>query len=164
MKRTLMLLAVLSTSTASAAGLTMTDTSFLAKAVRGNNFELQAAKLAVNMGRTAAVRTYAAKMIADHTKLGAGVKAAVMQLDPMMKLPTTVTYSQYDMLTVLKRSGRNFDALYRKDMVASHAQTYALFNTYSKSRAASLPLRTTVMNAKPTVKMHWDMALMLPRM
>ena len=81
-------------ASASAAGLNATDTGFLARAVRGNNFEIEAARLALRMSRSETNRAFARQMIDDHTRLGAQVKAAAAQAGPRMKLPMTVTYKQ----------------------------------------------------------------------
>lgn len=161
MNKTLPLVLLIAATSASAAGLNATDTGFLAKAVRGNNFEIEAAKLALQMSRSETNRAFARQMIADHTKLGAQVKAAVAQADPGMKLPMTVTYKQWDMLKALKASGRGFDRMYRTQMIGSHRETYALFNQYSQSRYANAGLRRVVAGAKPVVHMHWDHAFNL---
>lgn len=81
-----------------------------------------------------------------------------------MTLPTGVSPAQQKMLDGLKAAGKNFDALYKKDkdMDASHAETYALFQKYSKAADANAGLKTVVKGALPTVKMHWDMAKKLP--
>lgn len=154
----------LSLSTASAAGMMLgsTDKAFLPKATAGNEFELQAAQLAQSMGKSAAVKSYAEKMISDHTKLGADVMAAVKKADPSMMMTPKVNAAQQKMLDALKASGNKFDAMYKKDMTASHAQTYALFQKYARSGRANADLKKVVQGALPTVKMHLDMAKMLP--
>lgn len=161
MKKVMALGLLLASASASAAGLTGTDTAFLAKAVRGNNFEIEAAKLALKMSRSEFNRTYARQMIADHTMLGAQVKAAVMNAAPGMQLPTTVTYKQWDMLQALKASGRGFDNLYRRQMISSHRETYNLFNAYSHSQNANRGLQQVIVAAKPKVHMHWNHAFNL---
>ncbi|GGQ92159.1 DUF4142 domain-containing protein [Deinococcus ruber] len=152
------------TSASAASMLSRTDTSFLPKAAMGNTFEIRAAKLALSMSKSAAVQQYANMMIADHSKLGANVKVAVMKADPSMMLPAGVSAMQQQMLDQLKRAGRNFDSVYKNQMIASHAQTYQLFWKYSRSRAANRAIRAVVSGALPTVKMHWDDAKRLPRM
>ncbi len=152
-----------SLATASAAGLTATDRVFLANAVRGNNYEMQAARLALRMSAAPDVRHYASMMLRDHRKLGANVKWAVAQADPAMMLPKTVTYKQADMLRNLRLSGRNFNMVYRQQMVKSHNETYQLFDKYSRAMQANPVLQNTIRAAKPTVRMHWDHALQLPR-
>lgn len=144
--------------------LSSTDKTFVPKAVMGNRFEIEAAKLATGMSMSSEAKAYAQKMITDHTKLGASVKAAVMKADPGMMLPGSVSPAQQKMLDALKAAGKNFDALYRKDMDASHGETYALFQKYSRAAGANAGLKTVVKGALPTVKMHWDMARKLPTM
>ena len=169
MNKNLLLTAlILGTATTLATAATMTlssiDKAFVPKAAMGNQFEIEAAKLATSMSMSSEVKSYAQKMITDHTKLGASVKAAVMKADPSMMLPSSVSPAQQKMLVALKAAGKNFDALYRKDMDVSHAETYALFQKYSKAADANAVLQTVVKGALPTVKMHWDTAKKLPAM
>ncbi|WP_425148602.1 DUF4142 domain-containing protein [Deinococcus sp.] len=144
--------------------LSRTDVTFVSKAAMGNNFELKAAQLALSMAKSAQVRTYAQKMIADHTKLGADVKAAVMSADPAMKLPAGVSSAQQQMLDQLKAAGSSFEQMYKTQMVTSHDQTYQLFDKYSRKSSANPGLKKVIAGALPTVKMHWDMAKALPAM
>ena len=51
--------------------LSRTDKTFVPKAAMGNEFEIEAARLATTLSMDAQVKTYAQKMITDHTKLGA---------------------------------------------------------------------------------------------
>ncbi|WP_407570714.1 DUF4142 domain-containing protein [Deinococcus altitudinis] len=165
MKKILILTALVMGTTASAAMmLTSTDKAFVPKAAMGNQFEIEAAKLAQTMSMDTKVKTYAAKMITDHTKLGAQVKATVKKADPNMMVPATVSPAQQKMLDALKASGKSFDSLYKKDMEASHAETYALFQKYSASMDANANLKTVIKGALPTVKGHLDMAKGLPAM
>ncbi|WP_407541209.1 DUF4142 domain-containing protein [Deinococcus radiomollis] len=165
MKKILILTAlVMSTNASAAMMLTRTDQAFVPKAAMGNQFEIDAAQMAQTMSMDAKVKSYAAQMITDHTKLGAQVKATVMKVDPKMMVPTTVSPAQQKMLDALKASGKNFDSLYKKDMLASHAATYALFRKYSGSSRANSDLKTVIRGALPTVKGHLDMAKGLPVM
>jgi len=165
MKKILMLTALVLGASASAAPLmTNTDKAFIPKAAMGNQFEIEAAKLAQATSMDAEVKSYATKMITDHTKLGMQVKAAVMKVDPTMKVPSKVSPAQQKMLDALKASGKNFDSMYKKDMEASHAETYALFQKYSASMNANTNLKMVIKGALPTVKGHLDMAKGLPSM
>jgi len=166
MKAILILTALTLSATATAASmmLTSTDKAFVPKAAMGNQFEIDAAKLALTMSMDAKVKTYAQKMITDHTKLGTEVKAAVKQADPSMMVPTAVSPAQQKMLDALKASGKEFDAMYKKDMLSSHKETYALFQKYSASSSANMELKTVIKSALPTVKGHLDMAQGLPTM
>jgi len=165
MKKMLILTALVMGTTASAAMmLTSTDKAFVPKAAMGNQFEIEAAKLAQTMSMDTKVKSYAAKMITDHTKLGAQVKAAVMKADPNMRVSATVSPAQQKMLDALKASGKSFDSLYKKNMETSQAETYALFQKYSASMDANANLKAVIKGALPTVKGHLDMAKGLPTM
>ena len=76
------------------AQLSNTDKSFLNKAARGNNYEIQAAKLAQTMSTNDAYKTYAQMIIDDHTQAAQSTDAAVSQADPSFQLPTGVSPAQ----------------------------------------------------------------------
>ena len=137
----------------------VSDQVFVTKAGQGNLFEIDAAKIALSLGQTPAVKAYAQQMITDHTKLGAEVKAAISGTNLM--LPTTVSPAQQMQLNALKASKSNFDAQYRLMMVMSHYDTYTVFQSYVKV-GHTPPLQRVIEGALPVVKMHWDMAGQLP--
>lgn len=165
MKKVLIILTLLSSASAASVGkLSVTDKTFLGKAVTSNLFEIQAAQLALTLSKTSADQTYARQMISDHTKVGAEVKAAVAKIDPGMVLPNTVSKAQQRMLDKLKKSGKKFDKLYKADMLSSHTRAVTLFTRYTTSRHASAAIKAVAMSALPTIKLHRDEAKTLPKM
>ncbi|WP_043816388.1 DUF4142 domain-containing protein [Deinococcus maricopensis] len=164
--RTLVLAALMATGMAAAQSnvLNATDQAFVMKAGMSNTFEIEAAKLARQLGQTQAVKMYAEHMIADHTKLGAKVAAVTTKAQPPMTPPMTVNGKQQAMLNVLRTAGSMFDMKYKEFMIASHAETLALFEKYSSTPGTNMMLRQIVKGAIPTVKMHLDMAKKLPGM
>ena len=87
-----------------------------------------------------------------------------MKADPSMVVPANVSPAQQKMLDHLKTAGKNFDRTYKKDMVSSHAKTYALFQKYVASAKANPGLKSVIRGALPVVKMHLEMAKTLPDM
>ncbi|TSA84668.1 DUF4142 domain-containing protein [Deinococcus detaillensis] len=166
MKKILILSVLIATVTSAQAAsmLSHTDTNFLNKAVMGNMFEIQASQLALTMAKAPADQTFAKQMISDHTKLGSDVQAAVAKVDASMMLPSSVSKAQQRMLNKLKKSGKNFDKLYKADMLSSHAKTITLFANYTASRHANPTIKAAAMNALPTIKTHHDEAKTLPKM
>ena len=138
--------------------LTHTDTLFLPKAAMSNTFEIEAAQLALKITAVPADVTFARQMIADHTRIGAEVKAAVAKVDSSYSLPGGVSKAQQRMLDRLKAAGKNFDRLYKTDMLRSHAQAIRLFEKYTASSTANPTLKAAAMKALPTIKMHHDEA------
>lgn len=144
--------------------LNATDQAFVMKAGMSNTFEIEAAKLARSLGQTPQVKAYAERMIADHTRLGAQVSAVTTKAQPPLTPPMTVNGKQQAMLSVLRTAGSMFDMKYKEFMIASHAETLALFEKYSANTGTNMMLRQVVKGAIPTVRMHLDMARMLPGM
>ncbi len=165
MRKTLMTMALMAATTGSAdMMMTGVDKTFVTKAAHGNNFEIAAAKLALSKGMSAGVKSYAQKMITDHTKMGSQMKAAVGKSEPMVMVPAGVDAAQRQMLNQLQgSSGKAFDLKYKSMMVSSHAQTYKLFQGYAKNGRNDL-VKAVVEGALPVVKGHLDMARMLPNM
>lgn len=86
--------------------LTAIDKSFVQKAAMGNQFEIEAAKLAQTMSMDAKVKAYSHKIITDCTKRGADVKAAVKKADPATMVAATVSPAQQQLLGALKAGGK----------------------------------------------------------
>lgn len=136
------------------------DHSFVTAAGEGNNFEIEAAMTALKNSSNSKVKEFAQKMITDHSKLGNDVKAALAGSG--LKLPSGVSAAQKVTLLKLKNlKGAAFDAAYKNAMVMSHAQTYALFSDYIK-HGDLRHLKQVIEMYAPVVKMHWDMAKVLP--
>ena len=144
--------------------LSKTDTRFLTRAAMSNTFELDASQLALSRSTTPADQMFAKQMISDHTKLGAEVKKALTRVDPGMALPVGVSEAQQRLLDKLKAAGKNFDRVYKAEMLSSHAQAAKLFSTYSGSRRANPTLKAVAMGGLPTIKMHLNEARTLPKM
>jgi len=63
----------------------------------------------------------------------------------------------------VKAAGKNFDQVYKAEILSSHAQAVKLFSTYSGSRRANATLRTVATGGLPTIKAHLNEARTLPK-
>jgi len=118
-----------------------TDRCFLTRATLGNPFELDASQ-----------------MISDLT-----IKVALARVGSGMTLPVGVSKTQQRLLGKLKTAGKNFDQVYKAEMLFSHAQAAKLFSTHSGSRRANATLRAVATGGLPTIKVHLNAAGALRR-
>jgi putative membrane protein len=137
-----------------------TDAEFVDKAALGGKTEVQASQLALKQAKSADVRTFAKRMVADHgkanaqlTKLAArkGIKPQAEQIaDP-------------DVEALRGKQGHDFDVAY----VAAagpdaHRKTIALFESEARE-GKDADLRAFAKSTLPTLKHHLSMAEALQR-
>jgi len=137
-----------------------TDAEFVDKAALGGKTEVQASQLALKQAKSADVRTFAKRMVADHgkanaqlTKLAArkGIKPQAEQIaDP-------------DVEALRGKQGHDFDVAY----VAAagpdaHRKTIALFESEARD-GKDADLRAFAKSTLPTLKHHLSMAEALQR-
>src|SRR5215210_536912 len=109
-----------------------TDDSFFQNAAEGGMAEVEAGKLAQAKGSSAAVRSFAAMMVKDHT--AANAKLQKIAEDHDITLPTQLSPDHESMVTTLAGlSGTAFDREYLRGQVKDHEATAALLRSESKS-------------------------------
>jgi len=154
--RTIPALAVLALLSGTAPVLAQTpaanDAEFVAKAMTGNVFEVEEAKLAVQRATDPRLKTFAQHMITDHAdalkKLNDA--ASTMNVTPA----TALDKPHQAMLDNLKTfNGADFDKIYKTDQVASHAETVALLSDYDQTGKNSA-LKSWAKQSLPVVKGH----------
>jgi putative membrane protein len=110
-----------------AAGLSSTDKSFMKSAAEAGAMEIQGSQLAVSKSSNADVKTFANKMITDHTTVGnelSGIASA-----KGVTLPTDPSVVQRGKLKALGTlNGDHFDVNYANQVgVDAHQSTIKLF-------------------------------------
>jgi putative membrane protein len=138
------------------------DRDFVTKAAKDNNYELEAARLALAMSTRAETKSFAEQIITDHTKLAADLKAAVLKADPAFTLPDDVDEKGQANLDALRNAGDRFDAVYRDRMVSGHSEVQKAFDEYAECSDANLGIRAVAREAISTIRRHKDMAKDLP--
>jgi putative membrane protein len=132
------------------------DAAFVTAAAQGGMAEVQDAEVARTRGDSAAVKAFAAKMIADHTK--ANARLSTIARKDGYTLPTTVgTQNATQKSTLRQLSGKTFDTTYLDGQMQDHEVMAQLF----KKEIASGKNPDLVAFAKatlPTVEEHLTMA------
>lgn len=148
---------------AAIAQLSSTDKTFVMKAAKSNNYEIQAAKLAEQDSSNGEYKAYADMIISDHTKAGDQLKSAVAQVDPSMTLPTGVSAKGQQHLNTLKNAGKNFDIKYRDQMISTHVAAIKLFQNYVGQPGDNAQVKEVAQGLLPVLHKHLAEAKKLPK-
>lgn len=141
---------------AGAAAPSKQDTAFVAKASAGGMTEVQASKLADSHAQSAAVKTFAATMVTDHTKAGDAL-AAVAQKDGFTPSASPMPMQHKALAKLETLNGAAFDKAYSSMMLKDHNETIALFKKESMS-GKNGDLKSFASQTLPTLKEHLAMA------
>ncbi len=138
------------------AQLTDKDKAFISEAAVGGLKEIQFSQLALQKSGNDRVKTYAQKMITDHTQLNNDMMPFAQQagITPPTQLKSK-DQAEYDQLS--KLSGDTFDKKYILAMVKDHHQDLKEFRA-EEATATDPNFKTTVQNGEKVVKEHSDMA------
>jgi putative membrane protein len=110
----------------------MTDKTFVRKAMEGGMAEVQLGQLTLQKSNNDQVKQFAQRMIDDHTKLNDQMKPVAQQLG--VSAPNQV--SKKDKATMAKLqalSGSAYDQAYIRDMVKDHKQDLSEFQSEASS-------------------------------
>ena len=145
----------------SAATLGRTTDGFVTSAAVGDMYEIEAGKMAQQMGKSDAVKSFGAKMVADHTATSAKLKSTLAGSGATATPPTTLDERRQGMIDNLKAAGDNFDSVYAAQQKAAHEEMLTLMKTYADA-GDNTPLKALAAETAPKVQMHLDMANKLP--
>lgn len=133
------------------------DAKFFENIAQANMAEIETGKLALEKSQNDQVKTFAQKMIDDHTK--ALNELQTLAQSKSVTLPTEPDVAHRTMLTGMKAlSGETFDKQYMMHAgVGDHKRTHELLQKVQKE-ATDADLRAYVQKIMPAVDAHWDMA------
>jgi putative membrane protein len=131
------------------------DKEFVAKSAEGSMAEIAMSKLALKKSKNDEVKTFAQKMIDDHTTLISNMKPFADQMG--VKPPSKLKKEHQDEMTRLQSmSGDKFDKEYVTAMVGDHHKDLGEF-TSEASTTSNAELKTTVEAGTQVIKMHTEM-------
>ena len=132
------------------------DAEFMQSAAHSDQNEMQLSKMALAKGVTGPVKTFAEKMIADHTKSTAALKPIAAKAG--VTLPTDMDDKHKEAAKTMQQlSGKDFEDRYLQQMEADHqmtANTLAAQQQTTKNPALSAWITQTL----PVVTQHLGMA------
>jgi putative membrane protein len=132
------------------------DKKFLATAAQSDQNEIALSQLAAQKATNPAVKTFAEKMVAEHTKMTESMKpfADSWGLTPASG-PDADHQKELDKLNGL--SGADFDKEYMSQMVTDHSKALSAFTTEAKD-TKDVKFRAAVIKGKTAVAAHKNMA------
>ena len=141
-----------------AAPLPSAGQSFANAAASGDAFEIAESQLALTTSKSAAIKSFAKKMVDAHTASTAKLKTAAASATPAITPDATLTAEQQQKLDALKtKTGADFDTGYAADQVAAHQATLDAVRGYST--AGDVPaLKSFATGLIPPVTAHLNMA------
>ena len=135
-----------------------TSQGFANAAAASDRFEIESSKLAETAGQSAAVKSFAAKMVSAHTASTAKLKSTAAELSPAITPDDTLSPDQQQKLDNLKGlRGTEFDTTYSAAQVEAHRKALDALNTYAAS-GDNPKLKEFASGMIPTVTAHLNMA------
>ena len=136
----------------------MTAQGFANAAAASDHFEIESSKLAATSGQSAAVKSFASKMVAAHEGSTAKLKGVLAGMSPAMTADDTLSAAQQQTLDSLKgQSGAAFDSAYAAAQVDAHQKALDALNGYAAS-GDNQALKDFASGLVPTVTAHLNMA------
>lgn len=136
----------------------LTSQGFANAAAASDKFEIETSKLAAGSAQSAAVKSFAAKMITAHTASTAKLKAAAATLSPAVTPDDRLSSDQQQKLDTLKGlHGADFDTAYASAQVDAHQAALDALNGYAAS-GDNATLKDMAKGMIPTVTAHLNMA------
>jgi putative membrane protein len=130
--------------------------NFVMKAAQGGMAEVQLGQLAKEKASSADVKSFADRMVTDHTKANDELKQIAGQKN--ITLPTQMdarSQATYDRLS--KLSGAEFDRAYMKDMVQDHRMDVNEFRKEAQS-GSDPDVKAFAAKTLPTLQEHLQQA------
>lgn len=156
----LLALVLAGAASAESARSSAADTDFVRKASSGNLTEIALGKLAADQASSDDVKTYAARMVTDHTRSNEQLgKLAGSKGIQIATAPDVAQQQDIDHLKGL--DGANFDRAYSDLMVRSHKLTTGLYELEA-TKGEDSEIRGFARDALPVLREHEKLADSLP--
>lgn len=146
------LMMTLSTLPAVSQAAELQPQSFAEKAAISDMFEIEAAKIEIQNGKSDKIKAFAEEMVKDHggsthNLMGAAAKEGI-------DLPKALDSKHQEKLDALKPlSGVQLDAAYASTQISVHTEAVALFDAYSKDGKGG-PLKAFAQQTYPIIRTH----------
>lgn len=138
------------------AAMSQADRTFLMNAANAGKYEIEAANLAMEKASDNEVKEYARMMLEDHKK--ASKELSSIMSSKGIKEPEAVTGEEKTMLEDLKKAnGKEFDKMYKKQMVTSHKKAVKMHEDAANT-AKDSDIKNHASSKLPKLKHHLDHA------
>jgi putative membrane protein len=126
--------------------------NFVTNAAKGDMMEINSGKLAIKKGKSAAVKAYGARMVADHSKADAQLKSLLATKRWNIPQPAATVVAPDAMLT--SSTGADFDRGYVNMMVKDHKKTIMLFE-HAAATAPDAQIKAFAVKTLPILRQHY---------
>jgi putative membrane protein len=131
---------------------------FVTKVAISDQFEIQSSQLALSKQADTDTKPFAEKMVQDHQKTSAELKALVQGGKVKATLPSALDAEHQKLLDDLKaKGGKDFDQSYDQVQLKAHRDAVALFEAYAKG-GDNAELKAWAGQTLPHLKEHLRMA------
>ncbi len=134
----------------------VSDAEFMMKADEGGHNEIGLSKVVLMKNPSATVKTFANKMVADHTKAGNELMPIAKKHDVKLKGMMDAEH-QAMREKMLKMSGPALEKMYMDQMVPDHEKTVALFKS-EITNGKEGDVKGFASKTLPVIQQHTDMA------
>lgn len=132
--------------------LSTTDAYFMDQAARGGLAEVSEGQLAARQAHEPAVRRFATRMVADHTKVNTDLDALAQQ--KRITLPTMPSDAQQHMMSQLQGlTGSTFDHTFLDQQVALHRYAVDLYRNEAK-QGTDADVKALAARVLPELEQH----------
>lgn len=139
-------------------GKAPTTQDFVTEAAISDMFEIDSSQAAQTKAQNANVKTFAGKMVEDHTKTSSDLKALVSGGKVQAQMPAAMDDAHKKKLDKLNSlNGKDFDKQYASDQKSAHKDAVSLFRRYAKG-GDNADLKAFAAKYLPTLKEHKKMA------
>ena len=130
---------------------------------RWQRYEIQASQLAQTKATSADVKSFASRMVTDHTKTSSELKGLVGNGKAQATVPTSLDSSHQSKLDKLKgATGKDFSSDFNSYQVSAHEDAVSLFERYANG-GDNAELKNWAGKTLPALRHHLDMAKELGR-
>lgn len=135
----------------------VTPESFASQAAIISKAEIELGQIALKNTQDDDVRTYAERMVKDHTAADKKLKAIAAKEN--LQLPQSLDQEHESLKTKLQSlKGEDFDRAYVKAMASGHDKAVALFESASQQPQMPGELKQFAASTLPTLEQHKEMA------
>jgi putative membrane protein len=139
----------------------LTNDSFVEKAAMSNLAEIEAAKLALSKSQDPQIRSFAQRMITDHTSATNQLKGVAQS--KQIAVPAVLDSTHVKALDKLNgMSGADFDAAFTLQMQEDHEKAVLLFAAATEDKSLDADLQALARKVLPTLRSHQAEAGKLP--
>jgi putative membrane protein len=149
-------------STMSSGTAPIGDGAFVKKATVSDMYEIGAGHIAETKATSADVKTFASRMITDHTKSSDALKAILSKKGHTVA-PPPLDAKHKAMLNKLRgASAQDFDSLYAQQQIQAHQEAVMLFTSEQQS-GTDPDIKNFAAQTLPVIQQHLSMAQQLPK-